>query len=81
MSRVAITGVSTNGFIALQAVAADQRLHAASVIAACGDYQRFLRYSSMGMAGRPLTLDPDYASGSMRRRSSTTPVASSTPPC
>ena len=61
MSRVAITGVSTNGFIALQAVAADQRLHAASVMAACGDYQRFLRYSSMGMAGRPLTLDPDYA--------------------
>lgn len=61
MARVAITGASTNGFIALQAVAADQRLHAASVIAACGDYRRFLRYSSMGMAGRPLKLDPDYA--------------------
>jgi hypothetical protein len=60
MSRVAITGASTNGFIALQAVAADQRLHAASVIAACGDYERFLRYSSMGMDGRPLALDPEY---------------------
>ena len=61
MSRLAITGASTNGFVALQAIAADQRLRVATVVAACGDYQRFLRDSSMGMDGRPLALDPAYA--------------------
>lgn len=60
-SRLAITGASTNGFIALQAIAADQRLRAATVVAACGNYERFLRYSSMGMDGQPLALDPAYA--------------------
>jgi hypothetical protein len=60
MSRVAITGGSTNGFIALQAVAADKRLGVASVIAACGDYHTFLRLSSMGTGGKPLALEPAY---------------------
>jgi len=59
-SRLAITGASTNGFIALQATAADKRIGVATVIAACGDYHRFLRYSTMGTEGRPLALDPAY---------------------
>lgn len=59
-SRLAITGGSTNGFIALQAIAADKRLDVATVAAACGDYHTFLRLSSMGMEGKPLALDPAY---------------------
>ena len=61
-ARLAITGASTNGFIALQAISTEPRLSVAVAIAACGDFFRFLRYSSMGMEGRPLDLDPDYAS-------------------
>ena len=60
-ARIGITGASTNGFIALEAIAADPRLSVAVAVAACGDYFRFLRYSSMGMDGRPLDLDPTYA--------------------
>ena len=60
-TRLAITGASTNGFLALHAVAADARLRAATVVAACGDFERFLRYSSMGMEGKPLALAPAYA--------------------
>src|SRR5262249_14944173 len=60
-TRIAITGASTNGFIALEAIAAEPRLSVAVAVAACGDYFRFLRYSSMGMDGRPLDLDPAYA--------------------
>jgi len=59
-ARIAITGSSTNGFIALQAVAAERRLSVAAAIAACGDHLRFLRFSSMGMEGRALELDPEY---------------------
>ena len=58
--RTGMTGSSTNGFITLQAVAADGRLSAAVAVAACGDHLRFLRFSSMGMAGQPLQLDPEY---------------------
>src|SRR5262249_44772375 len=61
-ARLAITGASTNGFIALQAISTEPRLSVAVAIAACGDFFRFLRYSSMGMEGRPLDLDPEYAS-------------------
>jgi len=60
-SRFGIVGGSTNGFVTLQALAADARLRAAVVIAACGDYECFLRNSSMGMQGQPLTLSPSYA--------------------
>jgi dienelactone hydrolase len=60
-TRVGITGTSTNGFIALQAIAHDPRLTAAAVIAACGDYHRFLHGSSLGMKGEPLDLDPEYS--------------------
>ena len=60
-TRIAITGASTNGFIALEAIASEPRLSVAVAVAACGDYFRFLRYSSMGMDGRPLDLDPAYA--------------------
>jgi hypothetical protein len=59
-SRLAITGASTTGFVALQALAADRRLDLATVAAACGDYHRFMRYSSMGTEGAPLRLDPAY---------------------
>lgn len=59
-TRIGMAGVSTNGFISLQAMAADRRIRAAVVIAACGDYHRFLRDSSMGMEGNPLELEPSY---------------------
>ena len=60
-SRLGMAGSSTNGFVTLQATAVDPRLRVAVAIAACGDYQRFLQFSSMGMEGRPLALSPDYA--------------------
>lgn len=60
-TRLGMLGSSTNGFITLQATAADPRLRVAVAIAACGDYQRFLQFSSMGMEGRPLALAHDYA--------------------
>src|SRR5579875_1029114 len=59
--RIGMAGGSTNGFVALEAAAADRRIRAAVAIAACGDYRTFLRYSSMGMEGKPLALDPAYA--------------------
>jgi predicted esterase len=60
-ARIAIVGSSTDGFVALAALAAEPRLAAAVVAFACGDYATFLRFSSMGMQGEPLTLEPDYA--------------------
>jgi hypothetical protein len=59
--RFGIAGSSTNGFVALQAVAADRRLRAAVAVTACGDYHTFLRDSAMGMRGEPLRLDAAYA--------------------
>ena len=59
-ARIAFAGNSSNGFIALQATARDRRLVAAVVLAGCGDYHGFLRYSSMGMEGAALRLAPDY---------------------
>jgi len=59
-ARIAFAGASTNGFVALQAVARDRRLVAAVVLSACGDYHAFLRHSGMGMEGAPLRLAPDY---------------------
>lgn len=59
-ARVGMVGGSTNGFVALHA-AADPRLRAVVAIAACGDFTRFLRGSSMGMAGAELSLAPAYA--------------------
>ena len=59
--RLGMVGSSTNGFVTLQAVAADRRLTTAVAIAACGDYHRFLQFSEMGMAGKPLQLAPAYA--------------------
>jgi len=60
-TRLAIAGTSTNGFIALRAAAVDRRLGVVVAIAACGDYERFLQFSEMGMAGKPLALSPAYA--------------------
>lgn len=66
-SRIAIAGSSTQGFVALEALAREPRLAAAVVRVACGDYHRFLRSSSLGLGDDPrwlpdgeLRLDPDY---------------------
>src|SRR5262245_60550047 len=58
--RIGIVGTSPTGFVGLQAVARERRLSVAVALAACGDYHRFLRYSSMGMEGQPLALAPAY---------------------
>jgi len=65
--RIGISGSSTNGFIALEAMAEDSRLAAAVVRAACGEYHEFLRASSLGLNGEErwlvdgqLVLDEDY---------------------
>jgi dienelactone hydrolase len=66
--RIALTGSSTSGFVALQAMAAEPRIAVGVVRVACGDYVRFLRSSSLALADDPrwlpggkLVLDPDYA--------------------
>jgi len=66
--RIAITGSSTSGFTALQAMAAEPRLSAGAIRVACGDYLTFLRSSSLALNDDPrwlpngaLVLDPDYA--------------------
>ena len=59
-ARIGVAGVSTTGFTALQAVAADPRLVAATVLVACGDYHTFLHLSDLAMNGAPLDLDPAY---------------------
>ena len=58
--RLGIAGSSTNGFTALQALAVDRRLTAATAVSACGDYHRFLQRSTLAMDGGPLDLDPEY---------------------
>lgn len=67
-SRIAITGSSTSGFVALQAMAAEPRIAVGVVRVACGDYLTFLRSSSLALNDDPrwlpdgkLVLDPDYA--------------------
>jgi dienelactone hydrolase len=66
--RIAIAGSSTHGFVVLEALAAEPRLAAGVVRAACGDYPGFLRSSSLALADDPrwlpggeLRLDADYA--------------------
>src|SRR5262245_48324626 len=58
--RIGMVGGSTNGFVTLAATAAERRIGVAAAITACGDYLDFLRYSSMGMEGKPLELDRRY---------------------
>jgi dienelactone hydrolase len=61
MDRIGIAGVSTKGFTALQAAAADRRIVAAAAIAACGDYRGFLEHSPLGLGGRePFVPTPAY---------------------
>jgi len=60
VDRLGMVGASTNGFVTLQAAAADERIGVVVAIAACGDYHGFLRDSSMGMGGAPLALAPAY---------------------
>lgn len=66
--RIAITGSSTSGFTALQAMAAEPRIAAGVVRVACGDYLTFLKSSSLALNDDPrwlpggkLVLEPDYA--------------------
>jgi dienelactone hydrolase len=59
-ARTGISGTSTSGFAALQAIAADRRPVGATVVSACGDYHRFLHLSNLAMNGHPLDLDPAY---------------------
>jgi hypothetical protein len=58
-TRMAIIGSSTKGFAALRA-AADRRIAAAVVLAACGDYHTFLHLSPLAMNGARLDLDERY---------------------
>jgi Prolyl oligopeptidase family len=58
--RIGVGGISTTGFTALGAVAADRRLAAATVVVACGEWRTFLHESSLAMNGKPLDLDPAY---------------------
>lgn len=60
--RIVVAGTSTDGFVALQALARDERLAGAIAIGACGDYQGFLRDSPLGLAGTPVMLEPSYES-------------------
>jgi hypothetical protein len=58
-ARIGIIGSSTKGFAAMRA-AADRRIAAAVVLAACGDYHTFLHLSPLAMKGAPLDLDAGY---------------------
>lgn len=59
--RVGISGNSTLGFTALQAIAADPRIGVAAIANACGDYHAFLADSTLGLSGaEPLALDAEY---------------------
>ena len=66
--RIALTGSSTSGFVALQGMAVEPRIAVGVVRVACGDYLTFLRSSSLALndderwlpEGK-LVLDPDYA--------------------
>jgi dienelactone hydrolase len=60
MTRIGIAGTSTTGFTALQAVAAEPRIKAAVIGAACGDYHRFLFASTLAMNGEFLDLAAGY---------------------
>jgi dienelactone hydrolase len=67
-SRIALTGSSTSGFVALQAMAVEPRIAVGVVRVACGDYMRFLKSSSLALNDDPrwladgkVVLDPDYA--------------------
>jgi predicted esterase len=65
--RIGMSGSSTGGFVALEAMIAEPRLAAGVVRVACGDYHAFLRSSTLALAddarwlpeGR-LPLDADY---------------------
>jgi dipeptidyl aminopeptidase/acylaminoacyl peptidase len=66
-ARIAISGSSTHGFVALEALRDEPRLAAGVVRVACGDYHRFLRSSSLALHDDPrwlpggeLVLDEDY---------------------
>ena len=67
-SRIAITGSSTGGFTALQAMAENPSIAAGVIQVACGGYSIFLKSSSLALddqerylAGGEIVLDDDYA--------------------
>jgi dienelactone hydrolase len=72
-SRLGVVGSSTNGFVSLEATAADARIAAAVAVAACGDYHVFLQRSSLAMHGAPLDLDPVYSRDLRAREPATHP--------
>jgi dienelactone hydrolase len=72
-SRLGVVGSSTNGFVSLEATAADARIAAAVAVAACGDYHVFLQRSSLAMHGAPLDLDPAYSRDLRAREPATHP--------
>lgn len=72
-SRLGVVGSSTNGFVSLEATAADARIAAAVAVAACGDYHVFLQRSSLAMHGAPLDLDPAYSRDLRTREPATHP--------
>ena len=51
--RIAVAGSSTHGFVALEALRHEPRFAAGVVRAACGDYHRFLRSSSLALRRSP----------------------------
>ncbi|HVN38542.1 MAG TPA: prolyl oligopeptidase family serine peptidase [Myxococcota bacterium] len=65
--RIAILGSSTFGFVALEAMREDPRLAVGIVRVACGDYETFLRASTLALGDDPrwlvdgrAPLDADY---------------------
>lgn len=65
--RIAITGSSTGGFTALQAMAEDPRIAVGVVQVACGEYKVFLKSSSLALDDQErwlddgrIVLDADY---------------------
>lgn len=66
--RIALTGSSTSGFVALQGMAAEPRIAVGVARVTCGDYMTFLKSSSLALNDDPrwlvngkVVLDPDYA--------------------
>src|SRR5262249_6378329 len=57
---IGIIGAAPDRLRTLAATAAERGFSVAVAAAACGDYLDFLRFSSMGMEGKPLELDPSY---------------------
>lgn len=59
--RLALSGHSTTGFAAFEAIANDHRFRVAAIVNACGDYHTFLQDSALALDRQlPLALEPTY---------------------